>query len=241
MIRRRVFSWLAAAALAMGVSGLAFSPVRSPLTLARLEMDRSTKYADRFAGSSRTAGIQEAVDACSPEECTVQLSAKVYRVRKTIWLTGGVHLHGAGIGSTVIQRAAGSMSDEDADGTGSVVAVSPRGSAGSFPTLKTSQASVAVSDLTIDGNASSFSALKNINLHADGIRADYVDGLIIRHVAVRNALMNGYYIRNCKNVLMDHFRADLVGQWSQTASKNGVSLTSVSRGGFNFNYTLSHF
>jgi len=225
--RGRVQAYLTSGYYDMRVSGTGYTTTLMFDVYVPLENPGDIRYADQFAfTNSTTEGIQEAIDDLpDPDGGKVVLSAKTYSVSNTVWLRTGVHLQGQGIGNTIVKRATGSIADVDANNTGATIGVSTDGAGGTLPTISTTQTNVSISDLTVDGNSSNFGALTNVNLHVDGIRTDFVDGIYIHNVKCQNILGNGYYIRHYKNLVMDHVHMNKCGQWGITASANGISLS----------------
>jgi len=186
-----------------------------------------------------TAGLQAAIDFLAGGKGKVFIGPGTLQTTTAIWLHSGVHLQGSGITQTVIQRT--SMSDSDAVASGSVLQTGPYGSNGTRYSSGTSGTDITISDLTVDGNYTAFSALTNGNLLACGIATKYVDGIRIFNVRAQNLLADGFRLENSRNVTLSDIEVDTVGQWSQVVARNGVNFIGdyAAAGGWGYNYSLN--
>jgi hypothetical protein len=198
--------------------------------IAPTEAPGQVRYADSFTANSTTGGIQEAVDDLPTAGGKVVCSGKTYSTSSPIWVHTGVHLNGAGIGATIIQRTTGSYVQGSANFSGACVICGPKGSNGTEFSSGTHGTDITITDMTLDGNQSNFSSLTNADLTPVGIRASYVDGLIVDRVKVKNTLMTAFYFANITDFTISHIHADTVGQWATTSDRNGISLHVASKG-----------
>lgn len=205
------------------------------------EAPGQVRFADNFAANSSTGGIQEAIDDLPSAGGEVRCSGKTYSLSTSLWLHSGVHLNGAGVGKTILQRTAGSITNGSAANSGGVVALGPKGSNGTLFTSGTSGSDIAISNLTMDGNQST----QPVTVTAPapvGLRAVWVNGLYLNNVKVINTLQTGYYITNCADIHFSNFAADTVGQWSTPSDRNAISLHNGDNSTTNTNQgTLTNF
>lgn len=208
-------------------------------TVAIRAMKDGDYQATIFPGT--TAGLQASIDYLAGGKGKVFLGPGTLETDQPIWVHSYCHLQGSGRGLTVIKRATGTIANGDPDPSAAVIASSAFGSNGTLSSSSETLAAVTISDLTLDGNQSAFAALTDNTLAAHAIYLNYVDGVRIYGVSVQNTLGDAFRVRYCRNVSLVDVEGDTIGQWSQVASKNGVSFTGDynSVGNWGYNYKLN--
>ena len=132
-------------------------------------------------------------------------------------------VEGAGIGLTIIKRKSGSVSDSSPASTRAVIAT---GSAdGTFYTVGSRGSSITFKNMTVDGNAAGNPGVTSNNPHADGIRADSTDDVLLQNVRVQNCLNSGTYLNGCERTQHINVTAVGNGQLGGAGSRNGLTLT----------------
>lgn len=186
-----------------------------------------------------SSALQQGVDYLAGGKGTVLVGPGTYETSTPIWLHSGTHLRGSGEGVTIIKRM--SMSNGDANNSGAVLATSIYGANGTLTDSSNTVSDISISDLTLDGNQSTFSSLTNTALVPSGMHINYCNGVRVTRVRAQNILGDGFRIRFCKNASLADIEADTCGQWSQTAGKNGVSFIGdyAGTGAWGYNYTLT--
>lgn len=185
-----------------------------------------------------TAGLQAAVDYLAGGKGKVSIGPGTLLTTTAIWLHTGCHIEGSGIGVTVVKRS--SMANGDAANSGAVFVTSALGSNGTLNGSGSSQANICITDLTVDGNHSSFGAVTDANLVPSGIRLDYTDGVRILRVRCQNVLGDGFRVRFCRNVYLSQVETDTVGQWGTVAARNAINFIGDynASGNWGYNYNL---
>lgn len=84
---------------------------------------------------------------------------------------------------------------------------------------------VVFEDLTIDGNYLANAALTSTIPHADGIRADFTDGVVVRRVHVKDTMNSGVYFFGCRRTRCLEVLAETCGRIAAASSRNGISIT----------------
>lgn len=181
------------------------------------------RWADDFAANSSTGGIQEAADDLPSAGGEVRCSGKTYSLSTSVWLHSGVKLIGAGVGQTILQRAAGSITNGSANNSGAVISLGPKGSNGTLFSSGTPGSNITISNLTMDGNQSTQSVTVTGPAPV-GLRAVWVSGLYLDNVKIINTLQSAYYLANCADIHLSNISADTVGQWSTVSARNALDL-----------------
>ena len=177
------------------------------------------------------SAIQAALTAVPSTGAAVVIPAGVYMVSSALWIKSNTHLRGDGIDVSTIKRADDTLSSDTDDylvnhglTCGSAV--------GTVFTDSNPGASITITDLTYDGNATAqtITATNGAFLFGSGqtLGSDSggcVDGLTIQRCKFVNGLQDGIRPYNSRNILIDSNIITQVGLIEAVGSKNGINLT----------------
>ncbi len=180
-----------------------------------------------FYSVGTTEGLQAAIDYLEGGKGTVWVGPGTLETTAVLSVHSGCHLKGAGSASTTIKRASGSVSATGAAYSANLIISTQYGANGTLSTSGEPQADISVTGLTLDGNVVSnnvsFTSPGIVTGHY-GIKLQFVDGVLLHDLVVKNLLQTGIDLVSCARVRASDILCKTCGQYATAASRNGFNF-----------------
>jgi hypothetical protein len=195
-------------------------------------MKDSDYVAQIFPGT--TAGLQAAIDYLNGGKGHVRVRPGTIETDNVISIHSGCQLEGSGAGVTVIKRAAGSFTGTSPAYSANMFISTAVGANGTLNGSGAVQSEISISSLTIDGNQSAFSGVvfsaPGLITGHYGILFQYVDGIVLRDLEIKELLQTGTDLTTCVNARCVNLEYSNCGQYASPASRNSFNFNNGTAG-----------